>query len=351
MEHNFKSRIITSRHHNINREVLRIECKAFLCGFGLYDLGSSAVFHVDDLQILRCGHAVGFDVDLYCIAFRRLHVGLVTVVEGDVISLIADDLCFNRIFDCSGLCSTEGHFFDINGSTLGESAFRSGNSYTRIVEQFLSVDCGHSNYFLKDLFLGKFFCRFDRLSDRFAVITFDDLGCFADQSFLCRFDRLCFFGLFDSFSICRLFAFFCRFDRFSICRLFAFFCRFDRLGIRGFFAFFRRFDGFGVRRFFVFFRRFGPFDKRRVRLVVRSGFFSRGRSLDVFCDLRNSGLGLGNGYFFVGFDQIFRKYGISAGPHGGDHHYEDQNECEYTSPACGSIQCSHTAFLSLIMGK
>ena len=332
--------------------MLRIECEAFLCGFGLYDLGSSAVFHVDDLQILCCGHAVGLDVDLHSVAFRGLHVGLVTVVEGDVVGLVADDLRFDRIFDCSGLGSAQGHFFDINGSTIGESAFRSRNSYARIFEQLFCVDCRHQNFFLKDLFLGKFFfnnffCRFDRLSDRFAVITFDDLGRFADQSFLCRFDRLCFFGLSDSFSICRFFALFRLFDRLSICRFFAVLCRFDRLG-----NLFRRFNKFRVRYgFFAVLRRFD-------RLSVRGGvnhrfgfFFSRRRSLDVFCDLRNIGLGLGDGYFFAGFGQIVREYRVSAGPHSGDHHHEHQNESQYTSPACGSIQCSHTAFLSLILGK
>ena len=209
------------------------------------------------------------------------------------------------------------------------------------------------------------------------VVIHDDLGSFCDQSLFLRdvdhFGRflfLAFFALFRFFgNFCGLFAFFCFFCLFdSFGRLFALFCLFDgfssffRLGsLFGFFAFFRCFFGFcGLFGHVAFFRLFGSFFLRN-RFLFRFGvclygfllgsfgnyFLAGRRALDVFCDLRGNGLSLSFDHLFAGFDQVFRKDGIARCSHDGEHHHEYQDEGQYASPASGSIQLTHTAFLSI----
>ena len=357
LEGDSKSGAFADFDDDVNREVLRVEFETFFGRVNVNDGSLSVViFDMNDLEIIRFSHRRGFDIDLYRLG--GLDLFSVSIVECDIVSLVADDLFLNNACNSSDLRSSENDFFDLNRCTFGEGIGFGGDGNDRIVELDRFEGSGS---FRNDLFRrSSFFSFFFRSG--LAVIFFDDLGGFLDQGRLGRFFFLGglffgffrFFGLFGFFSLFEFFAFFCfcgfgrlfaflfLFSSFGgLFSRFAFFCLFYSFGLLEFFAFFSLFDCFGgLLGFFAFF----CFENRLCDLF---SLFAGGRSLDVFCDFRDDGLRLGNDDFLAGLDQIFRKYGISACPHDREHHHEDQDESKYASPASGSIHLSHTAFLSL----
>ena len=267
-----------------------------------------------------------------------------------------------RIDDITGLRVDHGlcGLFALGRDFLTFEGFRcrffsDGLTFFELLQNVSNQRC-FCRFFGRSLFcrLFDFFNRFSGLFFRRSfgtVIFFDDLRSFCDQSIF-RFVFLIF--CFDKFSV--LFGFFAflafRFDKFSVLfGLFAFFCLFDSLGgLFGLFVFYCFFDSFFSCLFYSFdvhVAFFCLFDRFGDRFFFRAG----GRTLDVFCDFRGNGLRLGHDDLFPGFGQVFRKDGIAGCSHDGEHHHEYQDESQYASPACGSIQLSHTAFLSLLEQK
>ena len=259
---------------------------------------------------------------------------------------------FDRFFSrflCSGFFLCEFLFyrflsggFRLFGSFLFDRGFflDHGSFGTVIVDDGLSSFCDQSA-------VNRFFCYF-------SSFLFGFLGLFLRLFFEIGFFRVAFFESLV-FEVCLFgFAFggFCFFFEVSVFRGFGFFAGlFDSFLIFGnsFCLFGFAFDCFCI-LFEVCVGRslFRLFDSLcGLFCFCKSFFLAGGRSLDVFCDFLVDDLGLGRDYLFAGLGQIFRKYGISACSHDGEHHYEYQDESQYASPACGSIQLTHTAFLSI----
>ena len=210
---------------------------------------------------------------------------------------------------------------------------------------------------LRGLFVLCILCRlrietlYEFLNDRTGRFFLRFCGSFFCGIFFSGFFRRGFFG--DRFI-----------RRFCLCFCFSRGCFFRRF----FFLFCRFFDGLFFRRFrfsgrfsglfslflhrFCFFSRFLRHFFRKCFGLVRFGFCRLFRACDRFrllfrCgDLFLSGRSLDQ--FLLGFGQIFiRINGPSACSRNGEQHREYQDESQYASPTGGSIQLSHTAFLSL----
>ena len=352
-------------HDNVNREVLRAKCEAVSGLIDIDERRAPVVFNVDDLQILSGCQFLGLDVDLD--RPGRLDLAAIRVKERDIVCLIIRDLILDNTGDRSDLRSAKVDLFDLHRCSCRERIRLGSNADDRFAEPDRtegSGSCGNH-------------------------VVFDDLRSFLDQSFFCR--RVCFFGRFRFFCFCRFGGFFALFGLFNrlsgflalfrlFCRLggfFAFFGLFCRLfsGFLAFLSLFRRLGGFFA--FLAFFDELGclfgfltfldfcrfSFDSFFGLFALFSfclepldqfggfrGFFvllTGRRSLDVFRDLRGDGLWLGCDYRFAGLILALRKDGVSAAPHRREQHCEHQNERQYASPIRGSIQLSHTAFLSI----
>ena len=147
----------------------------------------------------------------------------------------------------------------------------------------------------------------------FVILSFLRLCCgidFVGRGFRGRF-VFCSLSLFGNVSFG---GFFCLFDRVSrFCRLS---CLLGRCGLLGF-------DCFGD--------------------LLGIGFLG-----DVDDDfLRVIRLRLGDRCLRDGFDEVFSEYGEAAALHDGEHHQCHKRERHDASPALGTIQLTHTAFLSL----